>query len=315
MALPRREFLRGAGSAAALSWLPAAAAQTPRPNIQVLPIEFGSDKMVFADWWFVDAGYGLAFTEAQQAANHFRPAFMPYGVRLRAGKPRLSERAVLVPDTPTDGVTMGGYCTLLKDGGKYRLWYESYLPSARGDEDARICYAESEDGFTWKKPQLGLIDYEGSKANNLVYQNGHGATIFIDPTAQAAERYKLIHLDRVPLQMVNGKQMNAFVFGAVSPDGIHWKRLGEPLSGTRAIRNRCATTIRCCGSMWLTCAGGFRRRARVMGGGAWWCGPSRRSLAIFRSRRWYWGWARKIRRMRMCTRMRTSVGRERRMRT
>jgi hypothetical protein len=225
----RRKLLATAASSAALACLPSASAQSPRLGINVLPIEFGSAKMVFCDWWFVEAGFGLAFTQAQQAANGFRPRFMPYGVRLRVGRPELTERPVIVPDLPADGISMGGYCTLLKDGGKYRLWYESYLPLAHEDEDARICYAESDDGFDWKKPKTGIYEYQGSKANNLVYNNGHGATIFIDPTAKPSERYKMIHLDAVPLQAINGKQMNAFVFGAVSGDGIHWTRLKEPL--------------------------------------------------------------------------------------
>jgi hypothetical protein len=225
----RRKLLTSAASSAALACLPVASAQTPRPGINVLPIEFGSTKMVFCDWWFVEAGFGLAFTQAQQAANNNRPMFMPYGVRLRVARPTLSERPVIVPDHPADGVTMGGYCTLLKDGGKYRLWYESYLPLEHEDENARICYAESDDGFTWTKPNVGIYEYQGSKANNLVYSHGHGATIFIDPAAKPNERYKMTHLDAVPLQMVNGKQMNAFLFGAVSPDGIRWTRLKEPL--------------------------------------------------------------------------------------
>jgi hypothetical protein len=225
----RRKLLTSAASTIVLSGLPRAAAQTPRPGINVVPIEFGTTKMVFCDWWFVEAGFGLAFTQAQQAANHYRPMFMPYGVRLRVARPTLTERPVIVPDQPADGITMGGYCTMLKDGGKYRLWYESYLPLAHEDEDARICYAESDDGFTWRKPKLGIYEYQGTKDNNLVYNHGHGATIFLDPSAKPDERYKMIHLDAVPLQMVNGKQMNAFVFGAVSADGIHWKRLPEPL--------------------------------------------------------------------------------------
>jgi hypothetical protein len=83
--------------------------------------------------------------------------------------------------------------------------------------------------ISWTKPNLGIITYQGTKENNLVYSNGHGATVFIDPVAKPGERYKMIHLDRVPLEIVHGRQVNAFVFGAVSPDGIHWKRLPEPL--------------------------------------------------------------------------------------
>ena len=225
--LNRRQLLKT--GAAALSIAKFTRAQTPRPGVRVVPIEFGSDKMVFCDWWFLEAGYGLPFTQTQQKETNYQPLFMPYGVALRVGKPQLTEHHVVVPDQPTDGLTMGGYCTLLKDGGKYRLWYESYQPLASQDEDAKICYAESDDGVTWRKPKVGILEFAGSKNNNLVYNHGHGATIFLDPHGKPDERYKMIHLDAVPLQEVNGKQLNAFVFGAVSPDGIHWRRLPEPL--------------------------------------------------------------------------------------
>ena len=30
-----------------------------------------------------------------------------------------------------------------------------------------LCYAASKDGISWEKPNLGLIEYEGSRENNL----------------------------------------------------------------------------------------------------------------------------------------------------
>ena len=225
----RRQFIRTAGGAAAgMSLVRGTPAQTPRPGIRVLPIEFGADKMVFCDWWFLDAGYGLAFTPSQQREIHYGSTFMPRGIRLRTATPTLSQEPILVPDTPTDGVSMGGYCTLLKDGGMYRLWYESYQ-ATDDDFGAKLCYAESDDGFAWRKPNVGVLEYQGSKNNNVIYIHEHGATVFIDPTANSAERYKMIHLDKVPLQVLNGKQLESFIFGAVSPDGIHWRRLPQPL--------------------------------------------------------------------------------------
>ena len=35
-----------------------------------------------------------------------------------------------------------------------------------------ICYATSRDGISWDKPELGLVDYEGSTANNIVWRGG-----------------------------------------------------------------------------------------------------------------------------------------------
>jgi hypothetical protein len=226
----RRQFMKQAGAAAGtLSYLPNLSSQAQRPRIRDLPIEFGSDKNVFCDWRFVDAGYGLVASAARQRRTNDGSLFMPHGIKLSVGRPTLSEKPIIIADTPADGDYIGAYSTVLRDGGKYRLWYETYQPTMTGDADAQICYAESDDGFTWKKPNLGLFELNGSKNNNLVYTHGHGASIFIDPAASSSERYKMVHLGKVPLQIVNGKQIEAFVFGAVSPDGLSWKRLLQPL--------------------------------------------------------------------------------------
>ncbi len=222
----RRHFLQSAAAAAA--WASPVRPQTPRPEIRTLPIEFGSAKQVFADWYFVEAGYGLPFSYREQQRHRLRPRFMPHGVTLRLYPPLPPPAPALVPDTPTDGMLMGGYTTLLKDGGKYRLWYEAY-GTLTSDEEAKICYAESDDGETWRKPRVGSVEHEGSRDHNIVFKGGHGGTVFVDSDAPPGERYKLIHLDAVPLQEVGGKQINSMVFGAVSPDGIGWRRLAKPI--------------------------------------------------------------------------------------
>ena len=43
--------------------------------------------------------------------------------------------------------------------GKYRLYYlgrEALTELLRG-EQIRVCYAESEDGLSWTKPDLGIF--------------------------------------------------------------------------------------------------------------------------------------------------------------
>src|SRR5262249_24523048 len=80
------------------------------------------------------------------------------------------------------------------------------------------CYAESKDGITWTKPNLGLFEFLRSKDNNIVWMGGketHNFTPFKDknPSAPEAERYKALA----------GYPLRAFI----SPDGIHWKLLRE----------------------------------------------------------------------------------------
>ena len=49
----------------------------------------------------------------------------------------------------------------------------------RGREMA-ICYAVSKDGITWEKPELGLVEFEGSQQNNILWREPHGAGVFKD---------------------------------------------------------------------------------------------------------------------------------------
>ncbi len=63
-----------------------------------------------------------------------------------------------------------------------------------------MCYAESADGITWTKPELGLVDLGGNKQNNICLIEGksrrtRSSTIFLsvlyephDP--DPARRYK-----------------------------------------------------------------------------------------------------------------------------
>lgn len=55
------------------------------------------------------------------------------------------------------------YGTVMQDGGKLKMWY-----SCIGGDNGYTCYAESKDGITWAKPNLGIIDSKGSTANNIV---------------------------------------------------------------------------------------------------------------------------------------------------
>ena len=78
-------------------------------------------------------------------------------------------------------------------------------------------YAESTDGIHWCKPSLGVIEYDGSRDNNLVW-DGAAANMapFRDdnPDCPPTERYKAI---------VRGRD----VFALVSPDGLRWKLASE----------------------------------------------------------------------------------------
>jgi hypothetical protein len=82
------------------------------------------------------------------------------------------------------------------------MWYHAMDTPQwdAGHGRGSICYATSQDGIVWHKPELGLVAYQGDRKNNIVL--GHGANgvslgqdggmVFLDPTAPAGERFRLV---------------------------------------------------------------------------------------------------------------------------
>ena len=109
----------------------------------------------------------------------------------------------------------------------WHMWYEAYDHTYRDDNDSFQCYARSKDGVQWERPNLGLVEHDGNKNNNI-YLNGrkaggvHGPTIFLDERAAAQERYKMVFARSL-------QGTGWAIFGATSADGLNWDMLAEPL--------------------------------------------------------------------------------------
>jgi hypothetical protein len=61
----------------------------------------------------------------------------------------------------------------------------------------RAAYAESTDGVTWVKPELGLVAFRGSKKNNLVDVGGAWGFVNLkvvkdEADPDASRRYKMV---------------------------------------------------------------------------------------------------------------------------
>ncbi len=146
------------------------------------------------------------------------------GVALRLHAPRNSGVAVRF-DNAWDR-DASGYPTVIHDNGLYRLYYrggpaDSSAGRAEGSTSF-FCYAESRDGINWVKPNLGLVEFEGSKENNILLSPApkddpytQSLSPFIDtrPGVPADERYKAI-----------GGQWPQGLYVLVSPDGIRWRK-------------------------------------------------------------------------------------------
>lgn len=120
---------------------------------------------------------------------------------------------------------------------RYECWYSPFIvdeltagtpKTQRGavsyhstpTREMGLCYSISNDGVQWTKPELGVVEFAGSKRNNLVLRYSHGAGVLKDVhDADPSRRYKTFGGQQIPGQ----KRRFQVSFSA---DGVHW---AEPL--------------------------------------------------------------------------------------
>ena len=142
-------------------------------------------------------------------------------VRPKLHAPR-HEGMALRFDRPWEGAFCG-YVTVLHDGERYRMYYRGLPEAGRDGSSAEVtCYAQSQDGITWEKPNLGLYEIDGTRENNVVLQGeapfSHNFCPFLDTRADvpADQRFKA-------LAGTSSTGLVAFV----SADGLRWRRLQD----------------------------------------------------------------------------------------
>jgi hypothetical protein len=137
------------------------------------------------------------------------------------GRPEIVPEPVLVPDTFADGAGASIYGTVLRDGGRLRMWYQAWPRDWVGYDVHHVGYAESEDGFAWHKPTLGLVEC-GPVPNHLCDLGFHSPSVFIDPEAAAGSRYRATGFVRPGRIGANPSAGEQGYYSAHSADGIHW---------------------------------------------------------------------------------------------
>ena len=165
---------------------------------------------------------------------------VPYGVRL-----------VAQPGSKTEPLEVGQPrgSRVVYDGGVYRSW--SLRPeypagqnlgaySTAGARSVAIAYTESPDGFVWAEKARSAFETPGATGFD-------GFTVFVDPSGPPEERYKAVfmaeppedrraelwqRLTRIHPRYRDERLRESYVpclYGAVSPDGLNWQGLPEPL--------------------------------------------------------------------------------------
>jgi len=157
-------------------------------------------------------------------------------VTLKAHQPVRREVAITF-DKPWEG-NGGGYVTVFQDGNRYRMYYHAWqIPGS----DTRfpghrlvMAYAESADGITWTRPNLGLFDFGGSKENSIVLNDikgteCHDLSPFIDtnPAATAEGKYKAVGF----AHSIEPRGLWAFQ----SPDGVRWTPMQDGAVYTHGV--------------------------------------------------------------------------------
>ncbi|MEX2044106.1 MAG: hypothetical protein WD941_02060, partial [Opitutus sp.] len=151
-------------------------------------------------------------------------------------------QVLITADAPWEKeLRVASYSTVIEEKGLIRVWYnivgKKAVPRKNPDFMA-LAYAESRDGIHFTKPLLNLVEYEGSKANNLVlpgdptmYAIGGGSVQPDDnPNCPPEERYKTW----MKVYPKPGVTMHGPSRIWVSPDGIHWTLSGKKVTGLRA---------------------------------------------------------------------------------
>jgi len=131
---------------------------------------------------------------------------------------------VIRPDRPWESGT-GPYLygTALWDEGKLRMWYHAQYKGSYIN-----CLAESTDGVTWDKPNLGLVELDGSKDNNVFL--GPGDDPAETPPFKGQGQCHNPSVIKRPWEKDPEKRYALLCYGqeyrwarvAFSPDGIHW---------------------------------------------------------------------------------------------
>ena len=195
------------------------------------PIVVGREKQLFVDDAVVASATGVTRTLNPVTKHPNNPLF--------------------VADKPWEGLSVLLYGAVVREPetGRFRMWYLAW--GKHVGQPSFICYAESDDGLAWTKPDLGLHEFKGSKDNNIVIPNvTSNTTVIFDPhDPDFARRYKAV---------IRAGGTHAYT----SPDGLHWRDHG-------VIMNQCydSTSVHWdpVGEKWVASVKIFRDGKRARG--------------------------------------------------
>lgn len=162
-----------------------------------MPVDIGSRRELFVDDFLIEK------TDAIRLCLHHPVA----------------RDIALVHEEPWEGNTCF-YHTVFKDGDRYRMYHRgSHSSDEHSLKHEVVCYAESSDGKRWEKPDLGIVEFAGSRQNNIIWDAAiasHNFAPFKDtnPACLPEAQYKAL-----------GSKGMEGLYALASADGIYWSFL------------------------------------------------------------------------------------------
>lgn len=162
------------------------------------------------------------------------------GFELTLNPASRGDKPALLPEKPWEKASISWPSVVHNEGSEHQMWYRADPGDGSGSV---LCYATSRDGIEWERPELGIVAFAGSKANNIVARRLQGG-VFLDPHDAPERRYKFIgegetkwgitsyNCGGARFRYSEGELLTwnyDAVIGAHSPDGIHWTEYPEPI--------------------------------------------------------------------------------------
>lgn len=125
------------------------------------------------------------------------------------------------------------YGSVLKEGGEFRMWY-CCMPDAQSHgeyaDHGLICYAQSDDGLAWRKPDLRLAAQRRWPGNNLLPMPGFVMGVAPALPAASAKYVAAMRLTAPEPDFpyppeIPFKGVGTYILA--SDDGLHWRSLSD----------------------------------------------------------------------------------------
>lgn len=126
-----------------------------------------------------------------------------------------------------------GYASVARDpeNGLFKMWYQTHQWRNPGEpgSDYAIAYAESADGLTWKLPELGLFEWKGTRANNIVWMGKGGKRASGQQVIEVPEKDRRGYRFIMEYHTAGVRGVQGGLRAVGSQDGIHWDEANDSL--------------------------------------------------------------------------------------